>query len=81
MANKKINPFPTTGYFGKDYFCDRETELASLKQQVENNTNSTLISIRRLGKSALIHRLFDEFGTSKSHYSVPALSPMSEQIC
>lgn len=70
MANKKINPFPTTGYFGKDYFCDRETELASLKQQVENNTNSTLISIRRLGKSALIHRLFDEFGTSKSHYCV-----------
>lgn len=51
MANKKINPFPTTGYFGKDYFCDRETELASLKQQVENNTNSTLISIRRLGEA------------------------------
>jgi len=59
MAVNKINPFPTTGYIGKEYFCDRETELTTLKNLVENGVNTTLISPRRLGKSALIHRLFE----------------------
>lgn len=66
MAVNKFNPFPTTGYHGKAYFCDREAELQLLKKQVENRINTTLISLRRLGKSALIHRLFDEFSAENS---------------
>lgn len=70
MYINKINPFPTTGYLGKEYFCDRETELFNLKNQVENKINTTLISLRRMGKSALIHRLFDDFNTEKSCYCI-----------
>ena len=58
MAFSSVNPFPITGYIGKSFFCDREYELMTLKKQVENNINTTLISLRRLGKSSLIHRLF-----------------------
>lgn len=70
MATNKINPFPTTGYFGKEYFCDREIELDMLRKQVENNVNTTLISLRRLGKSSLIRRLFEEFEADKSRYCI-----------
>lgn len=70
MLINKINPFPTTGYLGKEYFCDRESELFTLKRQVKNNINTTLISLRRMGKSALIHRLFDDFNTDKSYYCI-----------
>lgn len=38
MSTNKINPFPTTGYLGKDYFCDREYELFTLGRQVENKS-------------------------------------------
>ena len=51
MAFSSVNPFPITGYIGKSFFCDREYELMTLKKQVENNINTTLISLRRLGKT------------------------------
>ncbi len=70
MAISKFNPFPTTGYHGKSYFCDREEELLFLKKQVENKINTTLISLRRLGKSALIHRLFDEYSADHSLHCI-----------
>lgn len=54
MATSKVNPFPTTGYIGKEYFCDREKELSSLRKFVENGMNTTLFSLRRLGKSAFL---------------------------
>ena len=56
-----INPFLTKGYVSKEYFCGREYELEILKRNIENQINTTLISARRLGKSALIHRLFEDF--------------------
>ena len=55
-----INPFITKGYRSKEYFCDREFELEILRKSVKNDINTTLISARRLGKSALIYRLFDD---------------------
>ena len=55
-----INPFLTMGYVSKNYFCDRENELKVLKKNAKNGINTTLISVRRLGKSALIQRLFDD---------------------
>ncbi|MDR0814275.1 MAG: ATP-binding protein, partial [Bacteroidales bacterium] len=54
-----INPFLTTGYASKEYFCDRQNELNILQRSLKNENNLTLISARRLGKSALIYRLFE----------------------
>ena len=56
-----VNPFLIVGYVSKEYFCDRENELEILKKHAKNSINTTLISARRLGKSALIHRFFDDF--------------------
>ena len=57
---KQINPFITIGYKSKEYFCDREYELENLSKNIKNGINTTLISARRFGKTALIYRLFDE---------------------
>ena len=58
--NDGINPFLTEGYISKEYFCDREYEIKILKKNIKNGIKTTIISNRRLGKSALIHRLFEE---------------------
>jgi len=58
--NDDVNPFLTKGYKSKEYFCDREYELEILRKNAKNDVNTTLISARRLGKSALIYRLFDD---------------------
>lgn len=53
-----INPF----YLNYDPkgFCNREVELAWLREQAENGRNSLLHSPRRLGKTALIRHLFNQ---------------------
>ena len=51
-------PFPATGYFGPDYFCDREKELDQLQRNIQGGNSTTLIALRRLGKTALIKHLF-----------------------
>lgn len=53
-----INPFPIHGYFGPDYFCDREKEKVTLIEAIRNGRNVTLFAPRRIGKSALIHHAF-----------------------
>jgi hypothetical protein len=55
-----VNPFLTVGYISKHFFCDREYEIELLKKNIKNGVNTTLISARRLGKSALIQRLFED---------------------
>lgn len=54
------NPFVIKSYESKDLFCDREEELQLMLRNCLNQTNMTLISRRRLGKTGLIMRLFDE---------------------
>lgn len=56
----RINPFLTQGYAGKEYFCDRQTETKKLISSLENGRNVTLISLRRMGKTGLIHHVFQE---------------------
>ena len=53
-------------YAGKDLFCDRESELNTLFEIVTNGANATLISPRRMGKTGLIYRLFDEISSKKN---------------
>ena len=55
---KLENPFPEYGYFGPDYFCDREKETAQLMEALRNGSNVTLMSPRRIGKTGLIHHVF-----------------------
>tara|TARA_Y100001972_G_scaffold128713_1_gene191200 strand:- start:2911 stop:3759 length:849 start_codon:yes stop_codon:yes gene_type:complete len=48
-------PFPTFGYFGPKYFCDREDELHALDLAFHGNIPILLTGIRRLGKTGLLH--------------------------
>lgn len=52
-----MNPF-TLNYHPK-YFCDRNSETNQLLENAINGRNTLLHSHRRLGKSALIHHLFN----------------------
>ena len=62
--NEVFNPFLTIGYKSKEYFCDRENEIEIILNKIRNGNNITLISLRRLGKTALIFRIFEEFNKS-----------------
>jgi hypothetical protein len=54
------NPFVIKSYESKDLFCDREEELQLMLRNCVNHSDMTLISQRRMGKTGLIYRLFDE---------------------
>ncbi|MBR5699301.1 MAG: ATP-binding protein [Prevotella sp.] len=54
------NPFIIKSYESKDLFCDREEELQLMFSNCINGTDMTLISQRRIGKTGLMLRLFDE---------------------
>lgn len=54
------NPFVIKSYESKELFCDREEELQLMLRNCINCTDMTLISQRRMGKTGLILRLFDE---------------------
>jgi hypothetical protein len=54
------NPFPVVGYHGSKLFCDRETESERLLKNLTGGLNTTLISLRRMGKTALIFHVFEE---------------------
>jgi hypothetical protein len=54
-----INPFITVGYDAPELFCDREKEVKTLLSNVKNGVNTTLISIRRMGKTGLIYHFFE----------------------
>ena len=55
---KLQNPFPEYGYFGPEYFCDREAETEELIEALLNGSNVTLMAPRRIGKTGLIHHAF-----------------------
>lgn len=54
------NPFIIKSYESKDLFCDREEELQLMLRNCINGTDMTLISQRRVGKTGLVLRMFDE---------------------
>ncbi len=60
------NPFPVTGYMGPATFCNREKEIALLRNNIRRGLNTTLFSIRRLGKTGLIQHLFHTITNSKT---------------
>jgi len=48
------NPFPVGVYSGPDSFCDRKEECKRLLMNAENGINTTMFSIRRMGKTGLL---------------------------
>ncbi len=52
--NEPSTPFPTVGYYGPKYFCDREKETKTLIDNVKGGQSTTLVAIRRIGKTGLI---------------------------
>jgi AAA+ ATPase superfamily predicted ATPase len=61
---KLENPFPEYGYFGSEYFCDREQETQRMIEALQNGSNVTLIAPRRIGKTGLIHHVFERMKTA-----------------
>lgn len=55
-----INPFKVGRFVAEEFFCDRDSETATLIKHVTNGRNVALISPRRLGKSGLIGHLFQQ---------------------
>lgn len=54
------NPFPVVGYHGPSMFCDREKETDKLSGNLQSGLNTTLISLRRMGKTAMIYHVFNQ---------------------
>jgi AAA+ ATPase superfamily predicted ATPase len=57
MTKRPSTPFPTTGYYGEAYFCDRQEELKRLIDNLQGDASTTLVALRRMGKTALIKHL------------------------
>lgn len=63
------NPFITKGYAGPEFFCDREQETADLTKYLTNGNNIALISPRRLGKTELLHHVFEQPLIKEQYYT------------
>lgn len=61
-----MNPFILEPYKNKELFCDRELETKQIVDYLNNGRNITLISPRRLGKTGLIYRVFEEIADTCS---------------
>jgi len=55
-----VNPFPVNTYQGEEYFCDRKEETARLISNMINGNSTTIIAIRRIGKTGLIQHVLSQ---------------------
>lgn len=60
-----MNPFILKDYAGPEYFCDRENETERIVNAINNQRNLTLSSIRKMGKTGLIHHTFHQLNEAK----------------
>lgn len=63
------NPFIVSGKIPAEYFCDREAETAELHRLITNHNNVVLVSQRRMGKTGLISRFYDEESIKNNYYT------------
>ncbi|RLD35208.1 MAG: ATP-binding protein [Bacteroidetes bacterium] len=55
-----MNPFTLKDYAGPEYFCNRKSETEKIVNAAQNQRNLTLSSIRKMGKTGLIHHVFHQ---------------------
>ena len=67
---KLNNPFVISGYKGSEYFCDRKAETQKLCTAIRNESNVTLISPRRYGKTGLIHHAFERLAADDGYETI-----------
>jgi len=63
------NPFILQPYISKELFCDRVQEMKDIITYLENGANISLITMRRIGKTGLILRTFEELRSKKYGYT------------
>lgn len=56
-TKEPLTPFPSVGYYGPAYFCDRKIETETLIGNINGGQSTTLVSIRRIGKTGLIEHV------------------------
>lgn len=66
MMKELNNPFVIYGYKGEAYFCDRESETEKMLDALANERNITLVAPRRMGKTGLIHHVFNRLDTGET---------------
>ncbi len=66
------NPFPVAAYISPEYFCNRQAETKRLADNALNGVNTTLLSIRRMGKTGLIQHLFHKLAKRRNTYCLYA---------
>jgi AAA+ ATPase superfamily predicted ATPase len=66
MKNKIKNPFITGGYVSPEYFCDRQDETTRLQLAISSRRNTTLISLRRMGKTGLLKHVMHQILKEKN---------------
>jgi len=54
------NPFLTNTYQGPEYFCNRVDETKRIISNIKSGNSTTLMAIRRIGKTGLIKHVFNE---------------------
>ena len=80
------NPFVVTGYQGPDFFCDRKEETSRLIKNITNGVNTTIYSIRRMGKTGVILHTFNELAITRLHciyvdiYATQNLKEFTDQL-
>lgn len=58
--NRRENPFVLKPYESRELFCGRENEMETLIRHLVGGSDVTLFSPRRMGKTGLILRTFEE---------------------
>lgn len=62
---KPSNPFLIKGYITPQYFCDRQAETLLLSNNILSGVDTTLFSLRRMGKTGLIQHVGHLLGEKK----------------
>lgn len=73
QSTKQItNPFLLKDYVSPIYFCNRVKETEAIIKNAQNGLNTTLISIRRMGKTGLLRHVLYQIQRDKSAVGIYA---------
>ena len=64
------NPFPVSGYHGEELFCNRNDEVKRLLSHILNGMHTTMLSVRRMGKTGLIYHLFNLLSKKRNMHCI-----------